>query len=83
VGGSTPQRQGGLPGESECYGYSRDQNFIDKQTVDTGFIYTVPENGQYMAIKHNCSQNSNNYNQPFPFSINVPQYDTKGRLNAY
>lgn len=58
---------------SECYGYARDQNFIDKQTVSTEIIYTVPLDGQYMAIKHNCSQNSSNYNTVFPStSVKVP-----------
>ena len=58
---------------SECYGYARDQNFIDKQTVSTEIIYTVPLGGQYMAIKHNCSQNSSNYTSPFPSTgVNVP-----------
>ena len=47
---------------ADTFGYARDANNIDKQTVSTEFIYTVPDGGEYMRVRHKCSRNVNNYN---------------------
>ena len=58
-----------LPGE--CYGFGRHNAYIDKQTVDTEFIYTVPANGEYMKIKNNCALANNQYNSQWGSNISV------------
>ena len=47
---------------ADAHGYARASSFIDRQTVISNFIYTVPAGGQYMRIYHNCARNSISYN---------------------
>ena len=56
---------------SKCYGYGRHADYIDKQTLDCQFIYTVSGNGEYMSIRNNCTLNTKNYNEAWNFGMNV------------
>jgi len=47
---------------ARAFGYSRDTSFIDQQTLNSQFIYTIPSGGQYLSIRHNCNRNTNQYN---------------------
>jgi|GEM_PF-4836963 len=47
---------------ADAHGYARASSFIDRQTVNSNFIYEVPSGGQYMRIFHNCARNSITYN---------------------
>ena len=47
---------------ADAHGYARASSFIDRQTVNSNFIYSIPAGGQYMRIFHNCARNSVSYN---------------------
>tara|TARA_R110001632_G_scaffold181648_2_gene301733 strand:- start:1391 stop:4276 length:2886 start_codon:yes stop_codon:yes gene_type:complete len=47
---------------ADAHGYARASTFIDRQTVNSNFIYTIPAGGQHMRIFHNCARNSVSYN---------------------
>ena len=56
---------------AECYGFSRHNAYVDKQTVDTDFIYSVPVNGEYMKIKNNCASANNTYASQWGHNIHI------------
>ena len=56
---------------SRAFGYARDANNIDQQSLSTEFIYSVPSGGERMRIRLNCSQNVNTYNSIWPVGCSV------------
>ncbi len=47
--------------QSIAFSYGRDNDFIDKQSVQADFIY-VASSATYMRLRLNCAKNNNTYN---------------------
>lgn len=56
---------------SRAFGYSRDANNIDQQSLSCDFLYDVPAGGQRMRIRHNCGQNINTYASVWPATASL------------
>jgi hypothetical protein len=46
---------------SQSFGYARDASYIDRQTMSSQVVVTVPSGGEYLSIRHNCNRNGSSY----------------------
>lgn len=46
---------------SQSFGYARDASYIDRQTMSSQVVVTVPAGGEYLSIRHNCNRNGSSY----------------------